>query len=57
VQPFHGRLICRISLRPAPVAVQTPGREFVIVAARMSPRLRRLIVYRQPLPDDPPRAA
>lgn len=57
VQPFHGRLLCRICLRPSPVAFQVPDRDLVIVAARTSPRLRHLIVHRQPVPDDPPRAA
>lgn len=57
VKRFHGRLLCRISLRPSLVDVTLPDREFVIVAARTSPHLRHLIVYRQPVPDDPPRAA
>jgi hypothetical protein len=57
VQPFHGRLLCRISLRPSPDSVQAPDRELVIVAAPSPPRLRHLIVYRQPVLDDPPRAA
>lgn len=57
LKPFHGQLLCRISLRPSRVAWQVPDRELVIVAARTSPRLRHLIVHRQPVPDDPPRAA
>lgn len=57
MQPFHGRLLCRISLLPSPFTLQVPDRELVIIAARTSPRLRHLIVHRQPDPDDPPRAA
>lgn len=57
LKPFHGRLLCRISLRSSLVDSQAPDRELVIVAARTSPRLRHLTVHRQPVPDDPPRAA
>jgi len=57
VQPFHGRLLCHIPLQISRVASMGPHRELVLVSARTSPHLRHLIVYRQPIPDDPPRAA
>jgi hypothetical protein len=57
LQPFHGRLLCRISFESRPLTPCEWSRELVIVAARTAPRLRHLIVYRQPVPDDPPRAA
>lgn len=57
LQPFRGRLLCRLSLRPSDIADPDHDREVVIVAGWSAPRLRHLIVYRQPVPDDPPRAA
>jgi hypothetical protein len=57
LQPSSGRLLCRISLQVRSVAFAEASQEHVIVAARTSPYLRHLIVYRHPLPDDPPRAA
>jgi hypothetical protein len=57
LQSFHGRLLCRISAVSRRVPCHKADREIVIVASRTSPHLRRLIVYRQSVVDDPPRAA
>ncbi len=57
LQPVNGRLLCHISAGTCRVSCHEVDREIVIVAGRTSPYLRRLIVYRQPGVDDPPRAA
>ena len=57
LQPINGRLLCRISAGTCRVSCHEGDRELVIVAGWTSPLFRHLIVYRQPVVDDPPRAA
>jgi len=57
LQPLNGRLLCRISAGTCRAPSHKADREFVIVAGWTSPYLRHLIVYRQPVVHDPPRAA
>jgi len=57
LQPVNGRLLCRISIGSRRALSHEVDRELVIVAGRTSPYLRRLIVYRPPVVDDPPRGA